>query len=143
MISKYWSKMYCRDGLEKIENYEQAISDKENKWAIHHRLEFTINGEFAHTKKELKRLGMYYHRPYFELIFMKSEDHKRLHGTKKVVSEESKRNMSKARKGETRSEFGRKFKEHFGIAKTDDINLYSREWTYWKKHNHKCRWENE
>ena len=72
-------KMYCRDSLSKIENYEQAINDKEHKWVCHHRLELTINGEEALSSKDLKRMGMYFNRPYFELIFIKDTDHRKLH----------------------------------------------------------------
>lgn len=104
MINKNSAKLYCRDDISKIENYEQAISDKENLWVCHHRLEFTINGEFAHTSKELKRMGMYNHRPYFELIFMKRIDHRRLHASKENLSEETKIKFRLARKGKPLTE---------------------------------------
>lgn len=73
-------KMYCKDDLSKIENYQEAVSDTENKWELHHRLELTLDGEFAHTQAELIRMNMYYHRPAFELIFMKEDEHHKLHG---------------------------------------------------------------
>lgn len=73
-------KMYCKDELSKIENYYDAVNDKENKWVLHHRLELTLNGEFAHTQAELIRMNMYYHRPAFELIFLKENEHHKLHG---------------------------------------------------------------
>ena len=44
-------------------------------------------------------------------------------------------------KGKVHSEFGRKFKEHYGITKCEDERLYNRERLYWLYHNHKCRWE--
>ena len=43
-------------------------------------------------------------------------------------------------KGKTFSEFGAKFKEHFGIAKYENAKLYNREWAYWKR-NKICSWE--
>ena len=43
--------------------------------------------------------------------------------------------------GRVWSEFGRKFKEHFGITKQDNNKLYQREKAYYHNHNHKCRWE--
>ncbi len=104
MICKNKVKEYCRDDISKIENYEQAVSDKENVWVCHHRLEFTLNGEFAHNMKELERLGMYWKRPYFELIFMKETEHKSLHWKGKKLrkgtkhTEEAKRKMSEARR---------------------------------------------
>lgn len=70
---------YCKDDISKIENYEQAVNDKEHVWHCHHRLELTLDGEFAHSRAELRRLDMYLKRPYFELIFLKSADHRKLH----------------------------------------------------------------
>lgn len=76
----YSMQRYVRNSdLERIENYELAKADNFKGWDIHHRLEFTINGEYAHTKEELIRMNMYYDRPYFELIFMKTKDHHRIH----------------------------------------------------------------
>lgn len=71
-------KSYCRDDVKQIENYEKAISDNE-KWECHHRLELTIDGQFAHTSESLKRLNMYYDRPYYELILLPVKEHHKLH----------------------------------------------------------------
>lgn len=71
---------YCRRGEEsKIENYELAKADNFKGWCIHHRLELTLEGDFAHTMEDLIRLDMYYNRPYFELIFLRHNDHAKLH----------------------------------------------------------------
>ena len=78
MIDKGRARKYCKDDISKIENYEQAINDKTQTWDCHHRLELTINDEHARTKEELIRLGMYYNRPYFELIFLTRKEHKKL-----------------------------------------------------------------
>ena len=51
------------------------------------------------------------------------------------------KHRSEAIKGLTHSEFGAKFKEHFGITCTDNRNLYYRELQWYHTHNHKCRWE--
>lgn len=40
------------------------------------------------------------------------------------------------------SEFGRMFKEHYNITPTDNLNLYHREYCYYRRHNNVCRWEN-
>lgn len=78
----YTQLKYCREGeLEKIENFELAKVDNFEGWDIHHRLELTLDGEFAHSYKSLKRLGMYFNRPYFELIFIRSSEHMKLHAT--------------------------------------------------------------
>ena len=45
-----------------------------------------------------------------------------------------------ALKNKISSEFGLKFKEHFGITNHDDHKLYDRE-LHWFKYHGKCRWE--
>lgn len=79
------SRKYCREGEEsKIENYELAKADNFKGWCIHHRLELTLDGEYAHSKEELKRMDMYYNRPYFELIYLTKSEHMKLHKCVKV-----------------------------------------------------------
>lgn len=69
-----------RDGERHlIENYDKALADEFKGWMLHHRLECTIDGEFAHSAEELKRLGMYYNRPYYELIYLTHSEHSKLH----------------------------------------------------------------
>ena len=79
MISVKSAKRYCKDDISLIENYDEAIKDKDNVWDLHHRLEISLEGKEVHTHKSLKQLGMYYKRPYFELIFLKHGDHAALH----------------------------------------------------------------
>lgn len=79
MISEICAKMYCKDDISKIENYQEAVNDKENKWVVHHRLETTLDGKFANEKKDLIRMNMYYNRPYFELIFLTTREHRQIH----------------------------------------------------------------
>lgn len=76
-----WNRnKYVKDGrIDLIENYELAKSDNFVGWDIHHRLELTINDEYAHSKDELIRLNMYYDRPYFELIWLPGSVHQTLH----------------------------------------------------------------
>lgn len=76
---KYAIKQVCKDDPSLIENYDKAINDDTQMWVLHHRLELTLDGEYAHSKEELIRLGMYYHRPYYELIFLTKSDHQILH----------------------------------------------------------------
>lgn len=121
MIHEYHSNLYCKDDVSKIENYGKAIADTTQTWDLHHRLELTLDGEFAHSKEELKRLGMYYHRPYFELIFLSHSEHLSLH--KKAVkgknhpmyglhhSEESRKKMSESKKGEKNYIYGKHLSE--------------------------------
>lgn len=72
-------KSFCRDGeLHLVENYHEAVNSDE-KWVLHHRLEFTVNGEFSLRAKDLKRFAMYYNRPHFELISLLDKVHKSMH----------------------------------------------------------------
>lgn len=94
MICQTTVKKFCKDDISKIENYELAIQDK-SMWHCHHRLELTLNNEKAHSKEDLKRLGMYFNRPYFELIFLPSAEHRALHNTVYRVSDEVRKKISK------------------------------------------------
>ena len=187
MIAKDLNKVVRKGDLTKIENYDKAISDETQTWICHHRLELTLDGEFAHSRKDLERMDMYYNRPYFELIFLTPSDHGRLHGnnrseehrkkkseaqigrklseeTRKRISEsckgihpseETRKKMSKAHKGKKKpplskeqrehlkipkSEFGKKFFEHYGFTKSANQKLYNKE-KEWYYRNKKCRWE--
>ena len=89
---------YCKD-YENIENYEAAKKDNFKGWDCHHRLEtHTSDGErrlVDISAAELNALGMYYNRPASELIFLTESEHSSL----RKVSEETKKKMSKAKKG--------------------------------------------
>lgn len=97
MINESSAKIFCKDAISKIENYDKAIADQTETWICHHRLGLTLDGEFAHSKDELKRLGMYLDRPYFELQFLPPSEHRRLHSTNR--SDETRRKIAEAQKG--------------------------------------------
>jgi hypothetical protein len=79
-IRTRYAKNCWREGeRELIENYEKAAADNFKGWMLHHRLECTLDGEFAHSAEELKRLDMYYNRPYYELIYLTNSEHSKLH----------------------------------------------------------------
>lgn len=72
----------CRSGEESlVENYELAKNDNFRGWVLHHRLELTLDGQFANSAMDLVNKEMYFHRPHFELIWMKTEEHTRLHNS--------------------------------------------------------------
>lgn len=73
------AKMYCKDDLSKIENFDKSSANNFVGWQVHHRLETNLEGEVVVTADTLKRLGMYFDRPYFELIFLTVSDHRKLH----------------------------------------------------------------
>lgn len=70
---------YCKEPVTEIENYELALADNFEGWCVHHRYEITPNGEFMHSHKDLKRLGLYYNRPASELIWLRIKDHVNIH----------------------------------------------------------------
>lgn len=75
MINFKRVREYCCEDISIIENYEQAVSDENEVWQCHHRLE-TDKGI---SRNELIASSMYYNRPASELIFMRRIDHQRLH----------------------------------------------------------------
>lgn len=155
-IKKQKQKHFCKDDYSLIENYDQAINDKTQYWHLHHRLELTLDGEYAHSAEELIRMGMYYDRPYFELIYLSNSEHSRLHN--KAMKPERLEQFKQVNVGRKRpdvvlrnkehptnlnkikSEFGQKYFEHFGIHRMENVKQYKTEWAYWK-FNGKCRWE--
>ena len=58
----------------------------------------------------------------------------------KVMSAEARIKMSESHKGKSKTEFGKKFKEHYDITSCDNSKLYSKEYTYYAN-NGKCSWE--
>lgn len=99
---KRYFEHYC-DNLENVENYETAKKDNFKGWNCHHRLEtHTSDGERRPvdiSKEELIALGMYWHRPATELIFLTVTEHIHLHTKGKHRSEKCKQKMSEAKKG--------------------------------------------
>ena len=99
---RYNFKCYCKD-YKNIENYEKAKADDFKNWEVHHRLE-THNSDGERrlvdiTADELKALDMYYNRPADELIFLTIYEHSRLHMKGKHRSEETRKKLSAASKG--------------------------------------------
>ena len=73
MINERNVKMYCKDDISLIENYDKAIADNTKIWHCHHRRE-TI-----YSKKDLIEIGEYYNIPAYELILLTNSDHAKLH----------------------------------------------------------------
>lgn len=51
MEYKYRLLEYCKE-YQKIENYELTKADNFKGWHCHHRLELTLDNEYAHSKEE-------------------------------------------------------------------------------------------
>lgn len=77
MINKKYAKMFCCEDISLIENYEEAISDTEQTWHCHHRLETDLNI----SMQELKESNRYFNVEAKYLIFLKPYEHLHLHGT--------------------------------------------------------------
>ena len=60
--------------------------------------------------------------------------------TRKHISD-SRKGKVPHNKGKTRSEFGGKFRDHYGKTRIDDVKLYDKEQKWYRKHNNLCRWE--
>ena len=136
-------ELYC-DNIENVENYEKAKADNFKGWQCHHRLEtHNSNGErrlVDITSKELIALGMYYHRPANELIFLTTKEHRCLHfkgkstwNKGKHLSEETKRKISEAQKGKKLGPLSEEHKRK--IAETmagKKRGSYKRKKLHWK-----------
>lgn len=157
----YWYKPKLVFGCQpyEIEGFEEAIQSKE-EYVPHHILECRF------TVEELEKLNRYENVLPEDLIWMPRNIHDSnpyLHkgcrnrianaiGSKRT--EESKLNMSKAQLGKTqtketkeklmiiniKTEFGRKYYEHYGYSHAENPAQYMKERRFYKKYK-KCRWE--
>lgn len=165
MIDYNAAKRYCYEDVSLIENYSLAMADSQQVWHCHHKL--GPHKDYSNTSKELKKMGLYYHRPACELIFLTEEQHREAHkwnsmgrrngmyGTHKTKEQkynlskkitgikrsvETKEKQSKARTGKAYSEFAIKYKAHFGYGSNVNRKQYDTEKHYFYR-NHRCRWE--
>ena len=121
-------KYLCND-IENVENFDKAKADDFKGWICHHRLEtHNSNGErrlVDISHKELIALGMYYHRPANELIFMTKSEHSSLHHKGKHLSDETKKKIGESEKGREPWNKGKKgVQTAWNKGKT---NVYSQE----------------
>lgn len=142
MIKLKTVKKYCREDIALIENYEEAIADKENSWDCHHRDEIRVlpSGMVVlRTPEELKENGRYWKCPANELIFLKHGDHTKLHGkyrdyTKFLEAGHAATKIKLKGKPRLNTEFAKKYYEKYHLLKEEDKNLYWREYRFYKKH---------
>lgn len=97
MINEERTKSYCSEDISKIENYEQAVNDSTQIWDCHHRLE--IQGQFKNSPALLKKCGLYYNVPAWQLIFLTKADHTRIHRLGSHMSMETRKKLSASRSG--------------------------------------------
>lgn len=89
MISYYvLNKKYCNGSITDIENFLEAVNDTTTMWVVHHRLE-THNSDGVKrliniSKKELMALGNYWNVPVDDLIFLRYNEHCKLHKERSI-----------------------------------------------------------
>ena len=110
MDLNYYKRDYCSD-IENVENYQKAKKDNFIGWECHHRLETHnsdgIRRDVDISHKELKALGMYWHRPSSELIFLTESEHHAL----RRVSDSTRKKLSAANKGKPSPKKGKHLSE--------------------------------
>lgn len=144
---------YCED-IENVENFEKAKKDNFKGWDCHHRLEtHNSDGERREvniSRKELIALDMYYNRPSSELIFLTTKEHNTLHHKGKLISEEHKKKVSEAGKGNKRAlgykhseEIKKKISEaHNGKPRSEETKKKIAEASKGNKNVRGTRWYN-
>ena len=107
MINTIYANAYCKEDISLIENYDKAINDTIETWECHHKDEIrTLPSGMVviRTRQDLIDNGRYYHCPANELIFLKHEEHSRLHALNRSEELKCKINaFNSSRKGEPRS----------------------------------------
>lgn len=100
MINEYNAKLFCKEDISLIENYDKAIADDSQVWHCHHRDEVKVlpsGVKVIRSRQELIENERYYNCPANELIFLTKSEHNRLHNFNR--SESTKLKMSEAQKG--------------------------------------------
>lgn len=169
MINLKDVKKYCKD-YTKIENYEQAINDSETWECHHKleiREDYlnsceelkSMNLYYNRPPEELIFLTVKEHRKVHGINHAGQRNGmygKQAWNRGLTHSEETKAKLRKSRIGlhiphtkesrnkisdsHIRTEFGKKYKERFGLTKRDNLKQYSKESHYYKVHG-KCSWE--
>lgn len=104
MINETHAMAYCIDDISEIENYTEAIMDNTQTWVCHHRGEILPCGTYS--VEEMKKYGLYFHRPANELIFLTPDAHSALHAKNRTST--TKRKLSESKLGEKNPMFGRR-----------------------------------
>lgn len=134
-------KSYCKEDINLIENYTEAINDKEKTWDCHHRKE-TDEGL---SVKQLKNIGLYFDRPASELIFLTQHEHLSLHSKGRQFSDETRKKLSEINKGRQFSDDARKKMSDAKKGKKQSIELINKRSDGLKKYyeSHDGYWKNK
>lgn len=94
-------RKYCIN-FQEIENYEEAVQSPE-LYDLHHRKEIDTLEDgtvVLRSKKKLKELNLYMHRPPEDLIFLKHSEHSTMHHKMMIASAETRAKMSSSKLGD-------------------------------------------
>lgn len=114
MINYKLTQQYCRDNISDIENFEDAINDRTETWDIHHKREISENK----SRSELESLNLVFNRPSNELIFLKRNEHMRIHQTHRLTKE-YKSMLSERLSGSGNGMFGKHHSEESRMKMSD------------------------
>lgn len=128
MISEAQAQKYCHEDISKIENYEQAVNDKDNQWDCHHRAEILPCG--VYSRENLKKVGLYWNRPASELIYIRHDEHMALHTRNRkpeTIRRIAEKKMGKPRDLETRRKISESYPRKKKVEMTRRSDGYIRE----------------
>ena len=119
MICERTIYKFCCEDPSLIENYYEAINDKEQTWHCHHRLEIQENKTYS--AHELINLGLYWHRPAKELIFLTSHEHHKIHFS--VINKGHKRHLGYKHSDETKQKLRKPKSKYKWLTPTGEIRI--------------------
>lgn len=99
MLNENQAKLFCKEDISKIKNYEKAIADNTQTWECHHMTETWWNC----TRQELIDNECYYNRKACEFIFLTKAEHVSLHKKGKALTEKHRNKISTSLKGHRHS----------------------------------------
>lgn len=123
MICISQAKKYCREDISLIKGYAEAVADTNQTWICHH-----INAEpfTGFSKKDLKKMNMYLHRPASELRFVTPKEHWAIHKPGKETQFGNNQNFVPWNKGKTKADDSRLTRSPEAIAKAAESNRHKR-----------------
>ena len=130
MINEKLAKIYCKNDISLIENYDQAISDTTQMWHCHHRRETVL------SRKELIEIGEYYNRPACELIFLTKSEHNSLHKLGKPTWNKGKHHSVETRKKMSEALKGKNLGKHHSEESKKKMSLRHKGRDTWMKGKH-------
>lgn len=138
--SEDWKYVYLSECAEPIRlfMFKTGLRFKQIKNYLTRALLKEIGPIYVETQKELKHLAE--KRGVLDAELMPTEDKPRVH--RKAPKREHKASPNKPIDRTPSTEFGKKYKEHFGCSSIKNKEQYKHEYYYYRKHG-VCSWEVE